>query len=193
MVLVGSVQWALGYFWKLCLNQSGQKYLTLHKSDWESHQYTLLFKTKCLPYSPCLSVVPKMPAATNSKYMEKEVLMEGQSGLNHLKLISLRCTILQKYMTIGMDTCLEPSQLSKQRVLSWDLTYLYENPLWHQPIRTDAGCKQAAHHLSHTGEWTSWILTTDIHKYPQMPNVHRDLTLILTHEKVLLRLLFLFY
>lgn len=78
--------------------------------------------------------------------------MEGQSGLNHLKLISLRCTSfteIHDHRNGHLPRAF--TQLSKQRVLKLRLDYLYENPLWHQPIRTDAGCKQPVHHLSHTG------------------------------------------
>ena len=145
----------------------------------------LLIQTKCLPYSTCFSLVPKMPAATNSRSIWRRSHMESQSGLNQLKLISLRCTSFTKTHDHGNGHLPRAfTQLSKQRVLKLRLDYLYVNPLWHQPIRTDAGCKQPA--PSSGTYWPNehpWILTTDIHKYPRMINVHKDLILILTHEK----------
>ena len=71
--------------------------------------------------------------------------MEGQSGINQLKLISLRCTSFTKPHVHGNGHLPRAfTQLSKQRILKLRLDYFYVNPLWHQTIRTDAGCKKPA-------------------------------------------------
>lgn len=49
MVLVGSVQWALGVFLEITPKSECPEILnSTQESDWESHQYMLLTQTKCL-------------------------------------------------------------------------------------------------------------------------------------------------